>query len=70
MINAKQIKLIWVLAKQIGLDEDQVHDIIFQFTTRKSIKTLSDIEVGQIVNHLIRLGARVKKRKTFIKTYR
>ena len=63
MINAKQIKLIWVLAKQIGLDEDQVHDIIFQFTARKSIKTLSDIEVNQIIDHFIQLGAQVKKRR-------
>jgi len=63
MINAKQIKLIWVLARQLGFDEGQVHDIIFQFTARKSIKALSDIEVSQIVDHFIQLGAQVKKRR-------
>lgn len=63
MINAKQIKLIWVLAKQIGLDEDQVHDIIFQFTAKKSIKALSDLEINQLIEHFIRLGAQVKKRR-------
>lgn len=63
MINAKQIKLIWVLVKQIGLDEDQVHNLIFQVTAKKSIKTLSDLEVNQLINHFIRMGARVKKRR-------
>jgi len=67
MINTKQIKLIWVLARQLGFDDGQVHDLIFQTTAKKSIKTLSDIEAKQFIDHLIRLGAQVKKRRKPLK---
>jgi hypothetical protein len=63
MINVKQIKLIWVLARQLGLDPGQVHDLIFQNTAKKSIKELSDLEIKQLIEHFIRLGAQVKKRR-------
>lgn len=63
MISKDQIKLIWVLARQLGLDSDELHEVVAGITGKDSIKALSVGEGIEVVNTMIRAGGRVKKKR-------
>ncbi len=41
MITRDQIKLIWVLARQLGMESNELHDVVSAVTGKDSIKALS-----------------------------
>ena len=61
VITNKQIKLVWVLARQIGMDSDLLHKLVFKVTGNDSLKALSIEETNQVIDSLIYAGAKVKK---------
>ena len=61
MITTKQIKLTWVLARQIGMDSDCLHEMVFNITGNDSLKALSVEQGKQVIDSLIYAGAKVKK---------
>ena len=61
MITKRQIKLVWVLARQIGMDSDLLHELVFKVTGNDSLKALSIKEANQVIDSLIYAGAKVKK---------
>lgn len=63
MISQKQIKLMWVLSRQLDLDNDDLHKVVFGITGKKSIKTLSVMEGKEVIDALIQAGAKVKKKR-------
>lgn len=60
-ITTKQIKLVWVLARQIGMDSDCLHEMVFNVTGKDSLKALSNKESKQVIDSLVYAGAKVKK---------
>jgi len=62
MITRDQIKLIWVLAHQLGMESNELHDVVSAVTGKDSIKALSVAEGTDIIEVLIRAGGRVKKK--------
>lgn len=46
------IKRIWAIAKNRGMDSDNLHDFIAGYTNKDSIKKLSDAQLHFIVNRL------------------
>ena len=63
-ITGKQIKLLWVLARQIGMDSDCLHEIIFWITGKESMKDLSVLEAKEVIDSLVQDGAKVKKKRS------
>jgi hypothetical protein len=63
MITRDQIKLIWVLARQLGIESNELHDVVSAVTGKDSIKALSVAEGTDIIEVLIRAGGRVKKKR-------
>ena len=63
MITEGQIKLIWVLTRQLGMDRDKLHELIAWATGKDSIKALSTQEGADVIDNLVRAGGRVKKRR-------
>jgi hypothetical protein len=51
------------LARQQGLNSDQVHDLVYVNTGKKSVKDLKGQEANAIIEHLIRGGAQFKGKK-------
>jgi hypothetical protein len=62
-ITDKQLKLIWTLARQLGMDGDLLHSIVFYATGKDSLKKLSALEAAAIIDVLIEDGAKVKKKR-------
>jgi phage gp16-like protein len=63
MITRDQIKLIWVLARQLGMESDELHEMVSVVTGKDSIKSLSVTEGMEVIEVLVRAGGRVKRRK-------
>ena len=63
MITEGQIKLIWVLARQLGMTSDDLHEMIAGATGKDSIKSLSTSEGARVIDSLVRAGARVKRKR-------
>lgn len=63
MINQQQIKLVWVLARQIGIDEEELHRLILDAFGETSLKSLSSNQAKELIDKLIQSGGRVKKKR-------
>jgi phage gp16-like protein len=63
MITRDQIKLIWVLARQLGMESDELHEMVSVVTGKDSIKSLSVTEGTEVIEVLVRAGGRVKKKR-------
>ena len=63
MITRDQIKLIWVLARQLGMESDGLHEMVSVVTGKDSIKSLSVTEGTEVIEVLVRVGGRVKKKR-------
>ena len=63
MITRDQIKLIWVLARQIGMESNELYDVVSAVTGKDSIKALSVTDGTDIIEVLVRAGGRVKKKR-------
>jgi phage gp16-like protein len=63
MITRDQIKLIWVLARQLGMESDELHEMVSVVTGKDSIKSLSVTEGTEVIEVLVRAGGRVKRRQ-------
>ena len=63
-ITKRQLKLIWVLGRDLGMNGDRLHEFALAVTGRDSIKILSLEEAKEIIEALVRAGAKIKKKKT------
>ena len=63
MITEGQIKLIWVLARQLGIDSDDLHEMIAGTTGEDSIKSLSTGQGAEVIDSLVQAGGRVKRKR-------
>jgi hypothetical protein len=62
-ITKRQLKLIWVLARDLEIDGDKLHKLVETLTDKKSLRALSVKEGKAVIELLIRLGGAVKKKK-------
>ena len=62
-ITGKQLKLLWVLARQLGMTDELLHEIVFKGTGRKSLKELSVLEAKVVIDNLVEDGAKVTKKR-------
>ena len=62
-ITGKQLKIIWTLARQLGMDSELLHDMVFQVTGKDSLKKLSVWEAAAIIDGLVDDGAKVRKKR-------
>jgi hypothetical protein len=58
MISKKQIKAIWALAHREGLEEEELRKLVESFTGKKSIRSLSQQEAGEIIEDLLLKGVK------------
>lgn len=63
MITEKQIKLMWVLAKQLGVDSQALHELIHGAYGKTSLKSLAKNEAKTIIDRFIQAGGKVKKKR-------
>lgn len=64
MSTGKQLKLIWVLARQAGLDSESLHAEVKTITGKPSIKTLNNAEVKEVMQRLLSKGVKPKRKRT------
>jgi len=62
-ITSEQLKLLWVLARQLDMDSDSLHEFVFQITGKESIKTLSVLEAKEVIDTLVLNGAKVTRKR-------
>jgi len=62
-ITGKQLKMIWTLARQLGMDSELLHDMVFNITGKDSLKKLSVPEAIGIIDGLVDDGAQVRKKR-------
>lgn len=65
VITDGQIKLIWVLARQLGMDSDGLHELVGGATGKDSITTLSTKEGADVIDSLVWAGGIVKRKRRF-----
>ena len=63
MITEGQTKLIWALARQLGMESDDLHELVSLTTGKDSIKALSTKEGADVIDNLVRAGGRVKRKR-------
>jgi hypothetical protein len=63
MITRDQIKLIWVLARQLGMESDELHDVVSGVTGKNSIRVLSVADATDVIEVLVRAGGRIRKKR-------
>ena len=63
MITRDQIKLIWVLARQLGMESDELHDVVSAVTGKNSIRVLSVADATDVIEVLVRAGGRIRKKR-------
>ena len=54
---------MWVLARQIGIDNDELHELVAGVTGKASIKALSVMEGKDVIDTLIRAGGKVTNKR-------
>jgi len=52
-ISNKQLKTIWWLGHSLGLDEDDVHDLVWRITGDKSISRLNSFQGTEVIKAFI-----------------
>ena len=62
-ITQKQLKMIWTLARQLGMDTGLVHEMVFNVTGKDSLKKLTVPEGVGIIDGLVDDGARVRRKR-------
>jgi len=62
-ITAKQLKMVWTLARQLGMDSELLHEMVFEVTGKDSLKKLSVPEAVGIIDGLVDDGAKVRKKR-------
>jgi hypothetical protein len=62
-MTEKQNKMIWVLAGQIGLDSEGLHELVKGATGKDSIRGLSYVETVAVIEILQKAGAETKSKK-------
>ncbi|UCG94126.1 MAG: hypothetical protein JSW13_06805, partial [Candidatus Aerophobus sp.] len=62
-ISDEQLKLLWVLARQLGMDSELLHEFIFSVTGKGSIRALSVLEAKEAIDALVLNGAKVTRKK-------
>jgi hypothetical protein len=62
-ISARQMRLIHVLSRQLGMDSDQLHEAIAGVTGKDSIKALTKAEANEVIDHLEKAGAKITRKK-------
>lgn len=48
----KFISAIWVIAKELGINKEYLHVLVYCITGGESIKALSEVELKKVVDHL------------------
>ncbi|HUV59811.1 MAG TPA: phage protein GemA/Gp16 family protein [Desulfatiglandales bacterium] len=62
-ITGKQLKMIWTLARQLGMDNELLHEMVFNVVGKDSLKKLTVPEAIGIIDGLIDDGARVRRKR-------
>ena len=62
-ITGKQLKIIWTLARQLGMDSELLHAMVFEVTSKDSLKKLTVPEAIGIIDGLVDDGAKVRKKR-------
>ena len=56
-ITTGQIKKLWVSAKQLGLTDAGLHQLVSEVTGKKSIRILTSEEAARVIDRLVVAGA-------------
>jgi len=62
MITPDQIKLLWVLARQIELSDDDLHYVIREGTGKVSMREMTKREASVIIEEMLKMGAIITKK--------
>jgi hypothetical protein len=61
VISEKQIRMIWALSHQLGLDDEELHEMVKGCTGKDSIKDLTRSDVHAVVEKFAQAGAKIKR---------
>jgi hypothetical protein len=61
VISEKQLKMIWALARELGLNDEGLHEMVKGCTGKDSIKDLTLSDVHTVVKKFAQAGAKIKK---------
>ncbi len=56
--NDRQVSKIWAAAREIGLEREQLYDLVEQVSGGRSISALTFAQAGAVIDALVRAGAR------------
>lgn len=62
-ITNKQLKMIWTLARQLGMGSELLHEMVFDVTGKDSLKKLTIPEAVGVIEGLVDDGARIRKKR-------
>jgi len=62
-ITEKQLKMIWTLARQLGMDSELLHTMVFDVTGKDSLKKLTVPEAVGVIDGLVDDGARIRRKR-------
>lgn len=60
MPSHRQLKTIWMAARQLGLDEQQLRDVVQDLSGQRSLSALSPAQTRELIDRLVRLGAQIE----------
>jgi len=63
MITEKQLRMIWTLSRQLGMDSELLHEMVFQVTGKHSLQKLSIPEAAGVIDGLVGDGAKVRRKR-------
>jgi hypothetical protein len=58
MPTAGELKRIWAAAREIGLGEEALRNVVEDVSGQRSLRALSQYETGRVIDCLVRAGAR------------
>lgn len=57
MATAPQLRKIWGSARELGLGEEELRDVVERVTAQRSISALTCAQARDVIDQLVRLGA-------------
>ena len=60
----KQIKMIWGIARSLGINSEYLHVLVYSITNKDSIAELNSIELSNVSSHLRKEQNKQKKSDT------
>lgn len=52
LITPPQTRKLWVMARELGMDGDDLHGLVYNLTGSEHISTISKMQAARVIDHL------------------